>query len=125
MPVSISLLIMASLVGLTLLLCLRLMLVTRRLGRDIKLLEQELSRVSSKPETKASFSESLTQVERKIVQPIEKPVSSAEKYRYVASLTGQGVSAAGIASALQMAPTEVEQLMQLSRLKNQGVDAQD
>ena len=47
--------------------------------------------------------------------------SSAEKYRYVASLTAQGVSAAGIASALQLAPAEVEQLMKLSRLKNQDI----
>lgn len=39
-----------------------------------------------------------------------------EKYRYVASLADQGMSAAEIARVLHLAPGEVEQLLTLARL---------
>ena len=70
-------------------------------------------------EVPVSFSTNLEQAEREQLQAAQPmmPRNAAEKYRYVASLAEQGLNAAGIAAALQMPPAEVEQLLQLARLK--------
>ncbi len=94
------------------------LLVSRKLGRELRELRQQLLETGTKQEQKLSFSNSLDQVERE-QKTIEVPRSSSEKYRYVASLANQGVNAKGIAAALQMAPAEVEQLLQLVQLKQQ------
>lgn len=92
--------------------------VSRKLGRELRELQQQLLEIGTKQEQKLSFSNSLDQVERE-QKAVEVPRSSSEKYRYVASLASQGVNAKGIAAALQMAPAEVEQLLQLVQLKQQ------
>ncbi len=92
--------------------------ISRKLGRELCELRQHLLDTGAKQQHKPSFSKSLDQVERE-QKTIEPPRSSSEKYRYVASLASQGVNAKGIAAALQMAPAEVEQLLQLVQLKQQ------
>ncbi|MDX2494458.1 MAG: hypothetical protein QNK27_05815 [Desulfuromusa sp.] len=88
--------------------------VSGKLGRKLNELRQELQEIETKQ--KPSFSTSLDQAERE-QKTVEVPRSSAEKYRYVAALANQGVDAKEIAAALQMAPLEVEQLLQLAQLK--------
>ncbi len=46
-----------------------------------------------------------------------KPQGQADKYRYAVALAAQGQNVDSIAQALNMAPAEVEQVMQLSRVK--------
>lgn len=92
--------------------------VSKRLGRELRELRQKLLEVDIKLEQKPSFSNRLDRVERE-QKAVEVPRSSAEKYRYVASLADQGVDVKGIAVALQMAPVEVEQLLKLAQLKPQ------
>ena len=87
-------------------------------GREISRLRQELQDLELKQEPKPSFSTNLDQIERE-QKTVGVPQSRADKYRYVASLADQGIDAQGIAAALQMAPIEVEQLLQLSQLKQQ------
>lgn len=124
MTLSIPLMIIGTIASLALLLCLRLLVVTRLLKGELKDLRQKIITENNTPEVKANFSESLTQVERKVVPISENPGTSSDKYRYVVSLANQGVDAKGIAAALQMAPAEVEQLMQLTRLKKQALDVE-
>jgi len=90
--------------------------ISRKLGRELDELRQKLSETEVMQEQKPSFSASLDRVERE-QKTVEPPRSSAEKYRYVAALANQGVDAKEIAAALQMAPLEVEQLLQLAQLK--------
>ncbi|MFK5925214.1 MAG: hypothetical protein QM483_01160 [Desulfuromusa sp.] len=90
----------------------------RKQGSELRELQKRVSESEMKPEQKPSFSKSLDQVERE-QKVVAIPRSSSEKYRYVASLSEQGLDAQGIAAALQMAPVEVEQLLQLARLKRQ------
>lgn len=116
---SLPILIIAAVALCALLLSLKSAITTRGLKKEIDSLRKQLEAVPTENDKTASFSESLTQVERKVAPVVEGPVSGADKYRYVAALAGQGVDAAGIAAALQMAPAEVEQLMQLARLKTQ------
>ncbi len=92
--------------------------ILRKLGRELREVRQRLLEVEVQREQEPNFSESLGRVERK-QKGVETPRSSAEKYRYVAALAHQGVDAKGIAAALQMAPVEVEQLLQLAQLKQQ------
>ena len=92
--------------------------VSKKLGRELREVRQRLLETEAEREQKTNFSESLERVERK-QKGVEIPRSSAEKYRYVAALANQGVDAKGIAAALQMAPVEVEQLLQLAQLKQQ------
>ena len=92
--------------------------VSRRMGRELLELRQQIATIEVKSEQQPSFSSSLDRVERE-QKAVTVPQSSSEKYRYVASLADQGMNAEGIAVALQMAPAEVEQLLQLSRLKQQ------
>ncbi len=90
----------------------------RRLGCEVCDLRQKLAELEGRQEHKPSFSNRLDQVEQARNNG-ELPRSRSEKYRYVASLATQGIDTKGIATALQMAPAEVEQLLQLSQLKQQ------
>ncbi|MEA3362570.1 MAG: hypothetical protein U9Q61_04805 [Thermodesulfobacteriota bacterium] len=90
--------------------------ISRKLGRELGELRRQLVETEVMQEHKPSFSTSLDRVERE-QKTVEVPRSSAEKYRYVAALANQGVDAKEIAAALQMAPLEVEQLLQLAQLK--------
>ncbi|MDX2481887.1 MAG: hypothetical protein QNK24_16310 [Desulfuromusa sp.] len=92
--------------------------VSGKLGQKLDELRQEVQEREAKQKHGASFSTSLDQAEKE-QKTVEVPRSSSEKYRYVASLADQGVDAKGIAAALQMAPVEVEQLLQLTRVKQQ------
>lgn len=89
--------------------------VARKLALELTELRQLLA-AATVPKQKPSFSNQLDQVEReqKVAPP---PRSSSEKYRYAASLANQGVDPQGIAAALQLAPAEVEQLLQLVQIK--------
>lgn len=114
------LLITGGLALLALLLSLWQAQVSRRLQREVSDLR---SRIDAKPEAAAtlpiSFSTSLDSAERDQLQSVQPvmPRNSAEKYRYVSSLAAQGLDARGIAEALQMPTTEVEQLLRLAKLK--------
>ena len=92
--------------------------ISRKLSRELGEVRQRLLKVEVQREQKPNFSESLNRVEHK-QKGVEIPRSSTEKYRYVAALANQGVDAKGLAAALQMAPVEVEQLLQLAQLQQQ------
>ncbi len=93
------------------------MQVTGKLRRELNELRNLMDRRSTvAPVVKDNFSTSLDTAERQQPQPFSRR-NSAEKYRYVGSLAQQGLDAEGIAEALQMAPAEVEQLLQLAKLK--------
>jgi hypothetical protein len=113
-----SILLVGSIAFLALLLVLWQFNVSRRLGRELNDLRQELSQQSQQPEVNADFSSHLDRVERE-QRIVEVPRSSSEKYQYAASLADQGVDTEGIAAALKMAPAEVEQLLKLSQLRRQ------
>jgi L-fucose isomerase-like protein len=113
-----SILLVGSIAFLALLLVLWQFNVSRRLGRELDVLRQELSQQSQQPEVNADFSSHLDRVERE-QRVVEVPRSSSEKYQYAASLADQGVDTEGIAAALKMAPAEVEQLLKLSQLRRQ------
>ena len=76
-------------------------------------------------EVRESFSARLNAVERQKQTAPAAPLPStprnpAEKYGYVSSLASQGMNAAQIADALQMAPAEVDQLLRLANLKQRS-----
>lgn len=112
------------LVGLLALLALLLgvwqLLAVRRLRRELSELRQQLGtfQPDSESSAKANFSADLDRIERQRHVQVPNQQSSAEKYRYVSSLAEQGLDAKGIAAALQLAPAEVEQLLQLAKLKH-------
>lgn len=111
------LLIVGCLALLALLLGFRQLQVTGKLRRELNELRNLMDRRSTvAPAVKDNFSTSLDTAERQQPQPLSRR-NSAEKYRYVGSLAQQGLDAEGIAEALQMAPAEVEQLLQLAKLK--------
>ena len=92
----------------------------RRLRREVARLQAQLDGLpAAAAPTATDFSTSLDAAERQQLQTSAAPVprNSAEKYRYVGSLAEQGLDAAGIAAALQMPTAEVEQLLQLAKLK--------
>jgi len=109
------LLLIGSVASLALLLGFWQLWVSKKLGVELRELRQQLETES---EPNPSFSNHLDRVERE-QKAVEVPRSSSEKYRYIASLADQGVDAKGIATALQMAPVEVEQLLKLAQLKQQ------
>ncbi|NOQ50693.1 MAG: hypothetical protein GQ578_00530 [Desulfuromonadaceae bacterium] len=111
------LLIVGCLALLALFLGFRQLQVTGKLRRELNELRNLMdSRSAIAPAVKGNFSTSLDTAERQ--QPQSSSCrNSAEKYRYVGSLAEQGLDAEGIAEALQMAPVEVEQLLQLAKLK--------
>ena len=92
--------------------------ILRRLGYEVCDLQKKLLELEGWQEHKPSFSNRLDQIEQARNNE-DLPRSRSEKYRYVASLANQGVDTKGIATALQMAPAEVEQLLQLLQLKQQ------
>lgn len=114
------LLIIGGLALFTVLLSFRQLQVSRKLQRQINDLR---SQIEVMPESQVtvpiSFSTSLDSAERDQLQSTQPvmPRNSAEKYRYVGSLADQGLDAKGIAEALQMPAAEVEQLLQLAKLK--------
>ena len=113
-----SLLVVAAMAGLALLLNLWQIQVSRKLRREIEELRRQLGEGPVAPAAaKATFSASLDQVERQQPATPADRRSSTDKYRYVASLAAEGMDARGIAKALQLAPAEVEQLVQLAKLK--------
>ncbi len=94
--------------------------VSRRLRREIDELRRRLAETPEPQQTvPISFSTSLDSAERDQLQAAQPamPRNSAEKYRYVGALADQGLDARGIADALQMPTAEVEQLLQLAKLK--------
>ena len=93
--------------------------ISRRLNRELSVLRRQFEQTAAEPLKKKNFSSHLDQVERD-QKAVEFPRTPSEKYQYIGSLAAQGFDAQGIAAALQMAPTEVEQLMKLSQLKQQG-----
>jgi len=106
--------------GLALLLVFWQQRAVRRLRRELTQLRAELTaRADAEPAEKQSFSASLSQAERQRPIDGDVPRSSTEKYRYVAALAAQGMGVEAIATALQLAPAEVEQLMSLASLKAQ------
>lgn len=111
------LLLIGSVAWLALLLGFWQLRVSRKLGVELRELRQQLE-TETESAPNPSFSNHLDRVERE-QKAVEVPRSSSEKYRYVASLADQGINANEIATALQMAPAEVEQLLQLSRVKQQ------
>ncbi len=116
------LLIVGSIALLALLLGFRQLQVSRKLQREIRDLRSLLAAEEPGEALNASFSQNLGQVERQTPTVSTAPRSGSEKYRYIAALADQGVAAGGIAAALQMSTAEVEQLLKLARLKQQGQD---
>ena len=116
-PWPVPVIIVGSVALLALLLNIRQAVVMRKLKGEMANMRLHLEELKGVKEEKSNFSSALNEVERNTVAPHEGSGRQSEKYRYVASLTEQGVDAKEIAAALQMAPAEVEQLMQLARLK--------
>ncbi len=101
----------------TLLMNLWLLKAVRQLKRELNELKRAAGTARSEPEPKATFSASLDRVERETAATPARAIPQADRYRYVGALAEQGLDAGKIASALQMAQAEVEQLLQLARLK--------
>jgi len=115
-----SLLLVGGLALLALLLCFWQLLTSRRLSRELAELRKQLDeKADPAAAVPISFSTSLDSAERDQLQSTQPamPRNSAEKYRYVGALAEQGLDAKGIADALQMPTAEVEQLLQLAKLK--------
>lgn len=104
---------------LALLLSLWLLKTVRKLKRELRQL-QNTATVQREPEPRASFSASLNRAERTeraTVPAAPRVIPQADRYQYIEALAAQGLDAGKIAAALQMAAAEVEQLLQLARLK--------
>ncbi len=97
------------------------LLVSRRLSNQLAALRQQLAEFDQAQslETPVNFSTRLDSAERQQSGFPAGLRNSPEKYRYVAALAEQGLDAQGISAALKLAPAEVEQLLQLARLKPQ------
>ena len=113
------LLLVGSIAGLSLLLSLWQMGVSKRLSRELTSLRQQLLKQMEESTDKPNFSNHLERIERE-QQVVDVSRIPTDKYQYVASLAEQGFDANGIAAALQMAPAEVEQLLKLAQLKRQA-----
>lgn len=120
LSMQLQILISAGLAMLALLLAGWQLLTARKLRREIIALRRQIAeKLSAESVGAVNFSTSLDTVERQQLrdrQPTS-PRNSAEKYRYIGSLAEQGLDAKGIAAALQMPLPEVEQLLQLAKLK--------
>lgn len=115
-------LIVACIAVFAVLLCLWQMQQVRRLRRDLDELRSQQGETQEAQPEPADFSASLDAVERQQLQTSQpaSPPNTVDKYRYVGALAEQGLDAKGIAEALQMPPAEVEQLLQLSKLRQAG-----
>jgi hypothetical protein len=114
------LLVVGGIALLALLLGLWQLQVTRRLRREIgELRKQLVDPPVTDDSAPVNFSTSLDSAERQQLQstPVAAPRNSADKYRFVGALADQGLDADGIAEALQMPTAEVEQLLQLAKLR--------
>jgi hypothetical protein len=114
------LLVVGGVALLALLIGLRQLQVARRLRSELEQLRSRLEQPeAAEAAVPISFSTNLETAEREQLRTTQPamPRNSAEKYRYVGSLAQQGLDAKGIAEALQMPVAEVEQLMQLAKLK--------
>jgi hypothetical protein len=101
----------------------------RTLAQQVKNLELQLEEDKSVAPVTSSFSAHLSDAEKaqqKNQQELKeklhanspvKPQGQADKYRYAVALAAQGQGVDTIARALNMAPAEVEQVMQLARVK--------
>lgn len=93
------------------------LLISRKLKGEISRLEKQLQLLQATQEKKASFATSLNRAEREQPSLPSGVRKTPEKYHYVAALADQGLDVQGIAKALKLAPAEVEQLLQLARLR--------
>ncbi len=89
----------------------------RKLVQQLELVKQKLTEKEQAAPVTASFSAHLSSAEKVQDKVKDRPVAQAEKYRYAVALADQGYTVEGIAKALKMAPAEVEQVMQLARIK--------
>jgi Flp pilus assembly protein TadB len=97
----------------------------RRLERRVQALQEQLDNrqsVTAAAPPPRNFSAHLSSAEQSQFPAAGKPVAQAEKYRYAAALAAQGHGVAGIATALQMAPAEVAQVMRLAHLQRPSQD---
>ncbi len=117
--VPLPLLVVTAIALLALFLSLWQLRLIKGLGCDLRAVKRELAKknVATNVEPTPSFATNLDQVEREQQKAVSLPRNTSEKYRYVAALAEQGVDASGIATALHLAPAEVEQLLKLARLK--------
>lgn len=115
-----SLLLVGCLALFALLLALWQLQGVRKLRREVsELRNQVVSNPTPDSKSPVNFSTSLDAVERQQLQETQAtpPRNSAEKYRYIGSLSAQGLDAKGIAEALQLPIAEVEQLLRLAKLR--------
>ena len=103
--------------SIALIIAVRQLRMGRRLAQQIELLQQQRPKTSETTAVTTGFSAHLSSAEKVQDKTEGRPVAQADKYRYAAALADQGYSAEGIAKALNMAPTEVEQIMRLARIK--------
>ena len=89
----------------------------RKLAQQLEMVTQKLMEKEHVVPVTTSFSAHLSSAEKVQDQVEDRPAAQAEKYRYAVALADQGYTVEGIANALKMAPTEVEQVMQLARIK--------
>ena len=89
----------------------------RKLAQQLELVKQKLMEKEQPAPVPTSFSAHLSSAEKVQDKVEDRPVVQAEKYRYAVALADQGYTVEGIANALKMAPAEVEQVMQLARIK--------
>lgn len=117
MSVSVWITLLGALALLALLLCLWQLRTLGRMQREIAALTLKVNENRAATTQEGSFSSHLVAAEKVHFRNSAESRSGAEKYRYVAGLADQGIDAEGIAAALGMAATEVEQLIRLSQLK--------
>ncbi len=133
MTVSVAISLLALIVAMfTLTAHLRQRTVIYRLTRQVENLETQLpgqiSAVKAEAPVASRFSAHLHDAEKDQQKTREefqgkgavKPQVQADKYRYAVALAAQGQNVDSIAQALNMAPAEVEQVMQLARVKLQA-----
>ena len=91
----------------------------RRLRLELDEIRRQLEQPRPEKTAPTRFSTNLERAEKEQLQssPPNIPRNPTEKYRYISSLAEQGMAAEGIAAALQMPRAEVEQLLQLAKLK--------
>ncbi len=113
------LLLIGSMALLALLLAVWQLLVSRKLRSQLEQLEKKIQLQQQAHSDKANFSTSLNRAERQRPGLPGGVRQTPEKYHYVAALAEQGLDTQGIAKALNLASAEVEQLLQLARIKQQ------
>jgi len=110
-------LICASLALLALCLCLVLMKAVQRLTARVNELQQLLKQHKTAAAT-PDFAVSLGQAERLGARVAAAPAVQSDRYRQVTVLAQQGLDAEQIAARTQLPASEIEQLLQLARLRH-------